>query len=76
MNPYAIYVEFTNPNINEKDFHPRLYGPEILEGWLRSYNENDDFGRFSVRVNNVDYLIDPTNDKNFKLQTKTQKIPS
>lgn len=74
MNPYAIYVEFSNPNINDKDFHPRLHGPEILEGWLRSYNEEDDFGRFKVRVHNVDYLVDPSNDANFKFQTKTQQI--
>jgi hypothetical protein len=74
MNPYAIYVEFSNPNINDKDFHPRLHGPEILEGWLRSYNEEDDFGRFKVRVHNVDYLVDPSNDANFKFQTKFSKL--
>jgi len=74
MNPYAIYVEFSNPNINDKDFHPRLHGPEILEGWLRSYNEEDDFGRFKVRVQNVDYLVDPSNDANFKFQTKFSKL--
>jgi hypothetical protein len=74
MNPYAIYVKFSNPRIDEKDFSPRLYGPKILEGWLRSYDENHDFGRLTVRVNNVDYTVDPTKDQNFKVQTKTQKV--
>ena len=73
MNPYTIYVEFTNPNINDEEFHPRLHGPKILEGWLRSYDENDDFGRLKVRVNNVDYLVDPATDPHFRF-TQNEEI--
>ena len=67
MTKNAITVKFSNPRISETSFNESLYGPKILKGVLSAFDNAS--GIFTVRVKNLDYDVDPTDDPHFKLVT-------